>query len=419
MLRASCALSTVLAACSFTPSRNAPSDGNPGPGDDGSGSDSNPTTDGDPGPMIDPLHVPPAGGAPGTGDLTLTDDVDTTQLTIGGSSDLPTGVTFDSYPQASGPDVAVLHVKTLTVPSSASIRVTGTRAFIVVASGAIQIDGVIDGGAKRDQAGPGGSQPGMGPGAGVDGSHVSTFRDSGGSGAGFLTDGGTGGAATPCNPSANTTNAGTMSIDPAMVILRGGAGGGAAARPSNGCGDNTPGAGGGAIQLTSATRVSITGGITVGGGGGGGGRAQLSGDPQCNQTAGNGGGAGGAILLQSPIVELGGASLLAANGGGGGSSGGDPNGDDLPPEANGIDGDDGDLATGAASGGGDVGTWSAAGGDGGTTADPGDGVANNDCDGNGGGGGGSAGQIVFALPNGGGTTTIDGKTSPASTKINY
>lgn len=109
---------------------------------------------------------------------------------------------------------------------------------------------------------------------------------------------------------------------------------------------------------------------------------------------------------------------IASNGGAGASSGGDPNGDDLPPEANGIDGQDGLAGTTAAAPGTAVGTWSAPGGAGAATNVAEDGVANNDCDGNGGGGGGSVGRIVIALPSGG-SKSVTGTASPVVFDVTY
>jgi len=400
----------ALGACSYhAPATPTGDDDQPLPDGSLPGDGTPPTTDGAPATIV-PLHVPDA--PVGTGDLTLTETIDTTDLTIGGSSSFPAGVTFDTMTQTAGGTVAVLHVRGLRVPTN--VRVTGSRPLVVVAGGDIEIVGVLDGAARRNTAGPGGADPGMGDGAGHAGMHVSTFRDAGGSGAGFATIGGTGGAATGCNPTAPTTTAGTDYGDAQLTKLVGGSGGGAAFASS--CGTRPPGAGGGAIQLSSATHIRITGGITVGGGGGGGGKAQATGSPQCDDSAGAGGGSGGAIVLQSPLVDVDGT--IAANGGGGGSSGGDPNGDDSPPEADGVDGQDGQLGSTRATGGIDVGVWSAAGGAGGAIASVVNGSPNPDCDGNGGGGGGSAGRIVIATPSTG-ATTQSGTVSPQSTQLAY
>jgi hypothetical protein len=401
----------TFGACEFT---HGTLGGGPG-GDGGVDRDGSQPTDGsgDPGAPFEPLHVPPGGAAPGTGDLELTAAVDTTALSIGGSTTMPAGVTFDSWPQASGPALAVLHVRSLSVPATATVRVTGSRAFVVVASGTISIAGTLNANGQRDVPGPGGSAPDAGAGKGNPGLHVQTFRDSGGSGAGFVTAGGTGGRVTGCMPTAGTVLAGTVYGDATITNLIGGSGGGTAYDGT--CGNRTAGAGGGAIQLSSATSIVVSGGINVGGGGGGGGRSPIT--SSCNMTAGSGGGSGGALVLQAPVVGV--PGTIAANGGAGGSSAGDVEGDNNYPSAHGEDGADGLLAASAAAPGADVGVWSSAGGAGGAGATgPGDGLENNDCDGNGGGGGGSVGRIVIAIP-ATGTITIGGTASPAHVPITY
>ena len=395
----------LVAGCSFrSPSGAA--------GDDAT--DARPG-DASPGVSFVPLHVPAGGRAAGTGDLDLQALVDTGALTIDGASALPAGVVFDAWPQPGGVDLAVLHVRRLRVPPGATVRVRGSRALVVVASDAIEIDGVLDGSAQHDQPGPGGAAPGAGSGAGRTGGNVGTFRDSGGSGGGFGAAGGAGGAAggVGCQTLPGAS-AGVAYGDSTLTVLVAGSGGGAASASS--CGNRPPGAGGGAIQLSAAVRVRVAGGINVGGGGGGGGRAQQVGASACDMSAGAGGGSGGAIVLQSPILQV--SGTLAANGGGGGSSGGDPDGNDLPPEADGENGEDGLLATDAADGGDDVGVWGSAGGPGGTTGAGGPGLSDTNCEANGGGGGGAAGRIVVAHP-ACRTPSLGGPSSPPSVLTTY
>lgn len=379
--------------------------------DDG-GSDAS-TRDGD-APRIVPLHVPPGGQAPGSGDLVVTAAIDTGALTVDGAA-LPTGVTFDSWTQPGGVELAVLHVDSLTVPTGAEVRVTGSRALVVVAANDITIHGTLLGGARRDVAGPGGAAPDLGDGRGSPGAHAGTYRDSGGSGAGFAADGGIGGAGgTTCPPPATTVGTGVLYGDPQLAILHAGSGGGTAFLAS--CGVRPAGAGGGAIQLTSSTRVVINGGVDVGGGGGGGGRSLTSGN--CNMGAGSGGGSGGSIVLQAPNVTV--AGTLTANGGAGGSSAGDPNGDNQVPVEHGVDGQDGGRSDVAAMPGPDVGFWSSAGGAGGARNSPaGGGASNSDCDGNGGGGGGAVGRIVIAVAPTTGVVTMTGTDSPAHVPTTY
>ena len=406
----------VLATgCGFGPPGASPG-GSPSTGDDAAV----PSPDGSkPGDPFVPLHVPAGGRAPGTEDLELAQSVDTGALTIDGSASLPAGVVFDMWPQPGGVELAVLHVRGLRVPVGATVRVTGSRALVVVASDAIDISGVLDGSAQRTQPGPGGAGPGAGSGAGRAGSHAGNFRDSGGSGGSFAGTGGRGGSAGGsggmfgCMALQGPTGGSTYG-DRTLTVLVAGSGGGAANAST--CGTREPGAGGGAIQLSSATSVRVSGGINAGGGGGGGGRSQQIGASQCDMSAGGGGGSGGAIVLQAPLVEV--SGTLAANGGGGGSAGGDFDGNDMPPESDGEDGNDGQLAAMAASGGRDVGAWSSAGGPGAIVDTGGPGQGDLNCDSNGGGGGGGAGRIVLALPSGR-TPSVTGTASPASASTTY
>jgi hypothetical protein len=95
-----------------------------------------------------------------------------------------------------------------------------------------------------------------------------------------------------------------------LVPLLGGSGGGYASRFLCSVGPRG-GHGGGAIQISAAEAIDVTGMIDARGGGGG------ATEPN---HGGAGGGSGGAILLEAPRVSLSGA--LGANGGAGGAPGG-------------------------------------------------------------------------------------------------
>jgi hypothetical protein len=346
-----------------------------------------------------PLHVPEGGRKPGTGALELgTITIDTTALSINGT--LPAGVTFDSWPQTGGPELAVLHVSTLTVDAGATVHVVGARPLVVIASGAIEIDGRIDGSADHDVPGPGGALPGVGAGAGGSGMFSPSYRDGGGGGAGNAMPGAAGGDATcfivACTAAPGGV-VGATSGDAAVSVLIGGSGGGAST-PS-GCASTVGGAGGGALQLSTPATISIAlgGVVTAGGGGGAGGM-----NGNCNWGSGGGGGSGGAIVLQAKTVTN--AGVVAANGGGGGGGAGEPAGTGTHGQA----GENGLASTFAALGGADLGQWSSAGGNGGAlAADAQPGATDQDDDGNGGGGGGSVGRIAIAttMLAGAGTTS--------------
>jgi hypothetical protein len=342
---------------------------------------------------IDPFHLGPGDGLPGTGALVLTGSVaiDTSIPLIKGMT-LPAGVTFDVRPQlGGGPDLAVLHVATLDVQGGAMVRIVGTRPLVIVASGVVTVSGVLDAGAHGVDAGAGGSLPATGDGAGQHGNHeTSNQSDSGGGGAGYGNAGAAGGAITgTCTATAGA--AGVMYGDAAITRLIGGSGGGT--NSGTQCTPDLGGAGGGALQLTSAMSISITGTVLASGGGG-------RGSTDCGQSdvnSGAGGGSGGAIVLQAPAIMLGG--VVAANGGGGGGSSSTGSGNANP-------GDDGGAGSAQANGG--TGPRAAGGKGGSASGDPTAGGGST-CGTNGGGGGGAAGRIAIA-----GTLTSTGVVSPAA-----
>lgn len=313
-----------------------------------------------------------------TASLVLRDTIDTTALTIDGTAPAP-GASFSTRLQQAGPEVALLLAGDVTVPAGSTVRVIGTRPLVIVAT-AIQIDGVIDAGARGATPGPGGGASGQGAGAGSSTQKpAADVCDPGAGGGGFAQAGASGGSES-CTGDAGA--GGVVYGDDMLVTLVAGSGGG---RGSGGdCASSAGGGGGGAIQLTAFRLLSVTGGITAGGGGGRGGPDCGTGDA----GAGGGGGAGGAIFLQARTLDL--RGTLAANGGGGGAGG---NGD--PTNGPVGDGEPGEDATLLASGTGGVAitpTSSGNGGDGGTdVAPPTPGI---DAEYNPGGGGGGVGRIV-------------------------
>ncbi len=385
-----------FAGCGFAPglANTDGGDANEGPHDDSGrdGSGSEPA----------PQHLTDSNGQPGSLDLTLTGSVTITTSsatpTISGMT-LASG-TFDIRPQLQGGDVAVLHVARLTIAQGAVVRVIGTRPLIVVASGAIEILGIVDASGKQSLPGAGGSAPGEGAAPGVTGIHFGTYSDTGGGGGGFGAAGAAGGAITNCTNTLNGGAPGASTGDDTLTVLIGGSGGGQG--ESQACSANPGGAGGGAVQLTSATSVHIaTSGVINAGGGGG------AGGIDCGSFDGNsgaGGGAGGAIVLQAPVVHN--EGVVVANGGGGGGSGSGSGG--TPGTDAGMPGADGQpsatTASGGAAGGG---TSSTTGGSGATrVAVPNPGTTNI-CERNGGGGGGGVGRIAASS-----SFIDDGTTSP-------
>lgn len=260
--------------------------------------------------------------------------IDTTGLTIDYLAP-PAGVTFRVL-DGGAEGIAVLSVGTFSVTQE--ITVVGDRALVVLASGPIAVGARIRLDANRDIKGPGGFGPQLGPGAGGSGSGTSGAR-AGGGGGGHSTTGGAGGIGAP-----NPAGAGGAAYATALV---GGSGGGNG-QPSS-C-FSAAGAGGGAIQIFSLSRIviSASGGVHASGGGGLG---------SCATGSGAGGGAGGYVLLEAPAIAVHG--IVAANGGGGGG------GDSFTFA---FEGNEGTYGTNRADGG--VGSQSTGGGGGALNAPP-------------------------------------------------
>jgi hypothetical protein len=359
-------------------------------------------------PVLDDIvHVLATDETLGTGDWTLSTDatVHTSGAMFGWSVTLPPGVSFAAAPQdPSGPSLAILHVRDLTITAGTDVRVLGGAPLVIIAD-QVTLAGVIDAGARLGTPGGGGNATG-GTGAGANGAHRGTYSDSGGGGASFGTLGARGGNAfcmQGCNPDSTVPGGapGALYGTSLLDTLEGGSAGGRGTGP-NSCTLGPVGAGGGAVQIYARTSITIVsgGGINTGGGGGAGGE-------QCNNnwSSAHGGGSGGAIFLQSPIVTS--AGVLAANGGGGGAGAGQ--------NSAGADGANGALGTSPAAGGPSNGPYSAAGGAGAagaTSATSGGDIGDA---GNGGGGGGGGGRIVIRFR----TAVTAGTASPTATTAAY
>jgi len=354
----------------------------------GTGGDGGPpdgSADGEPDglPPSEVPHVPTLGAYVGTASLSLdTTTIDTSTLMITGVT-LPTGVSFDVWPQQpSGPELAVLHVDGLDVSPGATVTVIGARPLVVIAGQDIMVYGTIDASARGHTPGPGGYGQGSGAGVGSPGMSTGMHSDSGGGGGGFGRPGAMGGTASgEAVPAIGGAGGGAYG-DPPLTVLEGGSGGGVGSAGT--CSPAAAGAGGGAVQFYSRSqiRIATSGGINVGGDGGGGG----IGCPSGNTGGGSGGGSGGALFLQAPRVWNNGT--LAANGGGGGGGAG--------TQTTAGSGQDGLLSQQPASGGSSGGSVGAPGGSGGAgshEANPGGSVSNPSTGGNAGGGGGGVGRI--------------------------
>jgi hypothetical protein len=320
-----------------------------------------------------PSHVDPGALHPGASDLPSgITAIDTSALTINGAAP-PTGVAFATGPAHA--DWAVLSIGGWTVDKN--VRVTGTRALVVVAARKVDIAAIIDASATLRTPGPGATLSGNG-GDGV----TSNNYLSGGGGAGFGSAGAQGGDSTQ-----SAGGAAGNAFGSSMSFFGGGSAGGLGAGATQ-CGSNDSthgrgGGGGGAVQISSAHEIYVeaSGGINVAGGGGSGGCGSLA-------SAGGGGGSGGMIFLEAPSLTV--LGKLGANGGGGGGGASDNGSND------GSDGNNGALQTtpaggGSAGGGGFL--TSSNGGGGGNGAAGASGATRGAKNDNGGGSGGGVGRI--------------------------
>ncbi len=282
----------------------------------------------------------------------------------------------------------VIHLESLVVERDATLRVIGSKPLIIASASTIEIDGVIDVSSRRGEPFGAGANPAACdatkavPGA----NETTTGGGSGGGGGGaFQGSGGGGGPG-----GALLENPGGIGGKHAPVprVVRGGCNGAASGKagpdpqvspPSNANTVALGGAGGGAIQLTARTSITIRGVVVASGAGG-------EGAPLHSATGGGGGGSGGYIGFDAPKVSFIDAARIVANGGGGGASEGFAG-----AGAHGADGhDDAVTALGgiAASCGGGGGAGSAQTTFAGFNASP----TASSC--GGGGGGGGAGYIM-------------------------
>lgn len=306
--------------------------------------------------------------------------IDTTALSVTGPATAPR---FEDH---GGNAVLYVGAWTVDVP----IRITGTRKLIVLAAGVVKVDALVDAGARGGVAGPGGFGPGAGPGKGGDGVHFGADDSTGGGGGSFGGLGAGGG-----NVGGTFGGAPGSTYAPTKDDLFAGSGGG---RGGDACPGDVGGAGGGAVQITSAVSITIetTGGVNVGGGGGAGGCKFVA---SAESAAGAGGGSGGLVFLEAPAITQKGP--VSANGGGGGS------GSNYNASIDGVPGADG--AVGVALGGVEPSTSPGGNGATGSTAAvrPTQVVANNA-----GGGGGGVGR-VWLRTRGAPPVTTAGAISPA------
>lgn len=222
------------------------------------------------------------------------------------------------------PPLGVFVVHDLTIPETTTVTITGSAAVVVLATGAVTIDGTVDGGANAQRGGSGGGDGGAAESAGTGlcpgapGGAVSTCPHvcASGSGGGGYSGAGGDGSAVDCHVAEDIVIAagagGGLCGNAELIPLQGGSGGaGGPAVPDETSTDpGSGGGGGGAIQISARGSLTIgaTAVITVPGGGGG----------ETISAGGAGGGSGGAVLLEAPVITTAATAIIAANGGGGG-----------------------------------------------------------------------------------------------------
>lgn len=293
--------------------------------------------------------------------------------------------------QSGGPEAVVLAMSSLNL--SGTLSLFGTRPVILAVFGDATVAGTLS---AR-------SATGQDAGAGADSSGLCTAGagdllgvvGSGGGGGGFGETGGRGGDVTLGGSSGGV--GGPSTGNATIVPLRGGCSGAAGGRPNDGFATGgVGGGGGGAMQLSAAGRLSISGTVTAGGAGGKGGLVDQSGYASQGGNGGGGGGSGGALLLEAWDVRIASAARLTAGGGGGGEGG------------------DGLLATGTNGNPGfDAPTTATSGGPGGAGAAPcaGDGGTGGSAE----GGAQNGGDVLYAV---GGCAGGGGGGGAGRTRIN-
>lgn len=280
---------------------------------------------------------------------------------------------------AAGLTSAVLFfMDTLTVNVGQEISANGPRPVVFAVRGAALINGRVDV-AGVGARGAGGNVD-CTVGGGADGGVGGTVQTAGGGGgAGFLTNGAAGSGGD--NGGAGGAR-GNSNGNATLIPLRGGCRGGTGGRSNAMYG--LGGHGGGAVQISAGTTITVnaTGTIDASGEGGFGGLVD-------QRIAGGGGGSGGAILLEGTTITVNALGAVVANGGAGGEGsgyGGFP--------YSGVDGQDGQRSQARAVCP-SIGACGGNGGSGGAVAGNPTAAGAPDCSTSmsGGGGGGSAGRV--------------------------
>lgn len=321
----------------------------------------------------------------------------------------PTGcvvVAPPSFVKAQGgglPELAVVVVTSLDIPSGVTVRAVGTRPLVLAVRGSVTIAGTLDvSGVNVAHASGAGGETSCGASTGGDGISGAAVGDrTGGGGGGALgDDGGDGGDGVETSKGTKGVKQGADTQIPLRGGCRGGHGGDRSAT-ADGLGNG--GRAGGAVQVSAAGAVSVSGKVRAHGDGGLGG---------ATRKGGGGGGSGGGILLEGQTIAVAPGARVVANGGGGGA------GADTVQSAapNGQAGQDTTARAAGAVGA----SWGASGGEGGAAVGT-VGLAGADRPnsggnaGGGGGGGGGAGRVRLNAVGGCTVSSTNTVISPART----
>lgn len=278
--------------------------------------------------------------------------------------------------QSDGTTITVIHLSELSIAPLAMLTVTGTGVVFAV-DGTADIAGRITVAGGSDNATHCTTARGT---AGTDSQDI-TGGGGGGGGGGAADDGGDGGDGAGID--AGAKGAKGSKVQSSLSPLRGGCRGGNGGRIGSSQAA-AGGRGGGALQISTNTKIAVAGMLDAAGRGGEGGTAA--------HVGGGGGGSGGAILLEGPAIELGFASRICADGGSGGEGGGVT-----------VEGKDGERGACTSLGPARTATTQnsagGGGGEGGFLVSPsGSSGEVASSSGGGGGGGGGVGWIVFKSP---------------------
>ena len=214
--------------------------------------------------------------------------------------------------QASPPAVCVLAYNFITIASTATLRVKGTRPLALVAISTLTVSGTIDVSSSQGDQGassnvsdcniPAPGSPGIGQ----------TGGGGGGAGGALAGDGGMGGGGT--GGSAGGGGTGALSADK-LLRIRGGCPGAAGGKSVSGLA-GSGGPGGGAIYLMSKGAIQVTEEAVIDASG-------AAGAAPGPRGGGGGGGSGGFIGFHGASYAFGATAQIYAVGGGGASGGAD------------------------------------------------------------------------------------------------